>query len=184
MVVLLILLAFTLAGCTTTSIQPISPIEVQTSDVTTIVNHGSGYTLILPKDLYVWGSKKFFSTVAPPLPGEFPIYQLVQSSDYDMKIMAAHQPCSPSLTGASHMTPLPKANGKTEWGKVDYWDLFYTGDFPNMQEPLCRPPVEKGAAAYALCSEKDGKTVVICISQMQDDPVLAKEIFETFRWVR
>jgi hypothetical protein len=65
---------------------------------------------------------------------------------------------------------------------------------------VCAPPIaypstsdEKAAAwrgefrteraAYALCSEKDGKTVVICISQMQDDPKLAQEIFETFRWV-
>lgn len=35
---------------------------------------------------------------------------------------------------------------------------------------------------YGFCSEKDGKTVVICISQMTDDPDLAKQIFETFRW--
>ena len=81
------------------------------------------------------------------------------------------------------MTPLTETNGKAEWGKVDYWDRFYTGDFPNMQEPLCRYPVDEGAAGYALCSEKDGKTVIICISQMKDDPDLAKEIFETFRWV-
>jgi hypothetical protein len=37
-------------------------------------------------------------------------------------------------------------------------------------------------SAYAMCSEKDGKTVVICISQMKDDPEMAKDIFETFRW--
>ncbi len=37
-------------------------------------------------------------------------------------------------------------------------------------------------SAYALCSEKDGKTVVICVSQVTDDPDLARSIFETFRW--
>lgn len=37
-------------------------------------------------------------------------------------------------------------------------------------------------SAYALCSEKNGKTVVICISQVTDDPDLAEQIFETFRW--
>jgi hypothetical protein len=40
------------------------------------------------------------------------------------------------------------------------------------------------AAVYALCSEKDGKTVVICISQMTDNREQAKEIFETFRWTQ
>jgi hypothetical protein len=39
-------------------------------------------------------------------------------------------------------------------------------------------------SAYAMCSEKDGKTVVICISQMKDDPEMAKQIFETFRWTK
>ncbi len=37
-------------------------------------------------------------------------------------------------------------------------------------------------SAYALCSEKDGKTVVICLSQVIDDPKMAEEIFNTFRW--
>ncbi len=37
-------------------------------------------------------------------------------------------------------------------------------------------------SAYALCSERDGKTVVICLSQMTDDPKMAEEIFSTFRW--
>jgi len=37
-------------------------------------------------------------------------------------------------------------------------------------------------SAYALCSEKDGKRVVVCIQQMTDNPKLAEEIFSTFRW--
>ncbi len=38
-------------------------------------------------------------------------------------------------------------------------------------------------SAYAFCSQKNGKTVLICISQMTDNPGLAEEIFRTFRWV-
>ncbi len=38
--------------------------------------------------------------------------------------------------------------------------------------------------AYALCSHKDGKTVVICISQMTQNEPLAKQIFDTFRWTK
>ncbi|MDD4319841.1 MAG: hypothetical protein PHW10_05990 [Candidatus Peribacteraceae bacterium] len=47
-------------------------------------------------------------------------------------------------------------------------------------EPYCRP--FDGGAGYALCSEKDGKTVLICVTQVIDNPDLAKQIFETFRW--
>jgi hypothetical protein len=50
-------------------------------------------------------------------------------------------------------------------------------------QPICRPGSGNGSA-YALCSEKDGKTVLICISQVTDNPDLAKQIFETFRWLR
>lgn len=39
-------------------------------------------------------------------------------------------------------------------------------------------------AAFALCSEGNGKTVLVCITQMTDNPDLAKEIFETFRWTK
>lgn len=48
--------------------------------------------------------------------------------------------------------------------------------------PLCRPT--GSGVAYSLCSEKDGKTVVICISQMTDNPQLAEDIFKTFRWTK
>jgi hypothetical protein len=37
--------------------------------------------------------------------------------------------------------------------------------------------------AYALCSQRGDKTVVICLQQMKDDPKMAEEIFSTFRWI-
>ncbi len=92
-----------------------------------------------------------------------------------------HSPCSPSLTGASQTEPLIISNGKAGWGRADIWELSkqegYMFDTSNMK---C------GAAphAYAFCSENDGKTVVICISQMTDNREQAKEIFETFRWTK
>jgi hypothetical protein len=101
-------------------------------------------------------------------------------------------PCSPSLTGTSQTEPLASANGKAEWGKVvllNAYDAYI--------DAICRPSTagctqreifegscKTTGGAYALCSEKDGKTVVICISQMTDNPKQAKEIFETFRWTR
>lgn len=107
-----------------------------------------------------------------------------------------HANCSPALTGASVTTPLTDANGKAEWGKVPNQEKSIDPNYPNA---LCKASREecKGnpsfeyasgcdtpSAAYALCAEKDGKTVVICIDQMKDDPKMAQQIFETFRWVK
>ncbi|MDD4286870.1 MAG: hypothetical protein PHN33_00790 [Candidatus Peribacteraceae bacterium] len=104
-------------------------------------------------------------------------------------------PCSPDITGASETKELPTPNGKTTWGKVDAFDRP-NPDFPPGTQPLCRPPILKwdydeakggvlrlsNDAAYVLCSEKDGKRVLICISQITDNPALAEQIFMTFRW--
>ncbi len=43
------------------------------------------------------------------------------------------------------------------------------------------PPVE---SVYTFCSQENGKTVVLCINQMKDDPEMAKQIFESFRWTK
>ena len=37
-------------------------------------------------------------------------------------------------------------------------------------------------SSYALCSEKGGRQVFICIQQVTDDPALANSILDTFRW--
>ena len=97
--------------------------------------------------------------------------------------------CSPSITGATQMTPLSESAKKTIWGKVDNFGPYA------MPPPLCEPPItaktkeeywsnheSDGAGAYVLCSEKDNERVLICISQMTDDPKVAEKIFSTFRW--
>lgn len=91
--------------------------------------------------------------------------------------------CSPSLTGASQTENIEGTNGNSIWGKVDVWENFGEGDIPDWENVVCKkdgipPPSE----VYALCSEKDGKRVLICISQMTDNPGLAEEMFRTFRW--
>ncbi len=94
-----------------------------------------------------------------------------------LDLFSSASPCSPSFTGVSKEESI----NTISWGKVDYWDLYAPMfDFPNMVEPLCLPP-EQGVA-YAMCSQKDGKTVVVCLSQMTNDPKQAEEIFSTFRW--
>ncbi len=95
------------------------------------------------------------------------------------------RPCSTSLTGASALTLLSLSKGRAEWGRVDHFENEKMGEFETEeQKPICRPPTNEGAAGYALCSEHNGKTVVICINQMKDDPAMAKQIFETFRWTQ
>ncbi len=94
------------------------------------------------------------------------------------------------------MQPSQNTNGITIWGRVDAYDS-YQPSFPEEETPFCRPPIlewdgdmETGIerisnyAAYALCSEKDGKRVLICISQMTDNLQLAEGIFRTFRWTK
>jgi hypothetical protein len=117
------------------------------------------------------------------------------STDYSVHIYPDHPAsCSPSLIGTADLEEFSGTNGKVVWGRIGVTNVYDDYD-----DAVCAPPIaypstseEKDAAwkgefrteraAYALCSEKDGKTVVICISQMRDDPALAKEIFETFRW--
>jgi len=89
--------------------------------------------------------------------------------------------CSPDITGASAPSPIANTNGSTTWGKVDYFDIW-KGDFPTSVPPLCRPAGGETGAAYVLCSEKDGKRVLICITQVTDNPKLAEQIFRSFHW--
>lgn len=53
-------------------------------------------------------------------------------------------------------------------------------DYVPGQEPICRP--SSGGTSYVFCAEQDNKTIMICIDQQTDNPKLAEEIFNTFRW--
>lgn len=95
------------------------------------------------------------------------------------------QPCSPSTIGSSHVKQLPDANEGAEWGLVDVWDKFGEGDIPDWKHVVCKkdgtpPPT----AVYALCTEKNGKTVMVCIDEITDNPTLAEQIFSSFRWMQ
>jgi|GEM_PF-4892855 len=98
--------------------------------------------------------------------------------------------CSPNNLGV--MSYDWKEHGLSHWGKVTYWDHPIKEGVEDLPSTICTPPELWGEkwytrtpeqyAAYALCSEKDGKRVVICIQQMTDNPALAEEIFSTFKW--
>lgn len=90
---------------------------------------------------------------------------------------------------------------RTQWGRVDYWDSYDAVTYSRNQ-PTCQPSTiyllpedatpemrsewdkapQKGQGVYALCSEHNGKQVLVCISEITDNPALAQQIFQTFRW--
>jgi hypothetical protein len=153
-----------------------------------------GYTVDVPqKALVSWKGK-------PPADGPktgFGTYRPLtepSAGDFDVIFTALPKSCSPSLMGSTHMQEISESGGKAQWGKVD--DAQASSDEP-YPDALCDVPTNNctkeeywtsgcktGAAAYALCSEKGGKTVLICISQQTDDSALAKKIFDTFRWTK
>lgn len=108
-------------------------------------------------------------------------------SDYSLSVHELSQTpehCSPSLTGSWQMKEIQGIEGRTHWGKVDFFEKFGSGqgwiDYDGPR-PICAGP---GGApfGYSFCSEKGEKKVVLCIRQMADNPELALKIFETFRW--
>lgn len=107
----------------------------------------------------------------------------IQSYDH---LAPAH--CNESITGASVTSEIQNANGKAAWGRVDAWDGYGREgwEWPdNWQDIKCsKEGTPPPASVYALCAEKNGNSVIICINEMTDNPQLAKEIFETFRWMK
>jgi hypothetical protein len=88
--------------------------------------------------------------------------------------------CSKETIGISKIKY--KEEDNVIWGRVDAWDgQGIEGWEPSMDlsKVVCKP---SATVTFALCAEKNGKTVVVCINQMTDNPDQAKQIFETFRW--
>lgn len=86
-------------------------------------------------------------------------------------------------TGVLHPTLTIETNSeRTFWGKVD--EVYSDGDLsPNCYTRSIYGQAGPYSASYVLCSEKDGKTVFICMMQVQDNLALAEQIFSTFRWI-
>jgi hypothetical protein len=105
-----------------------------------------------------------------------------KSNDYSLVVyppqsLPADFACTESNIGVSKAENFTAINSKTILGKVTFTGYDYPPNFIK-----CSSLYGDNAATYAFCSEKDEKRVVICVSQMTDNPTLAKEIFETFRW--
>jgi hypothetical protein len=86
--------------------------------------------------------------------------------------------CTSAIMGSSKAVTVSR-QPQILWGHVDFFE--HAGhDYIPGTEPKCRPPGD--GAAYVLCSEKDGKTVLVCVTEITDNPTLAEQIFRTFKW--
>lgn len=116
----------------------------------------------------------------------YPILMDRKIDDYDISISAGTFSCSIERTAIlPYQIRMIKQIGlKTFWGPADTTIIQSKYDYvPEMG--ACRNIAKSaGGGAYGLCSTtSSGKSVLICISQMTDDPALAEQIFSTFRWL-
>ncbi|MBP9773132.1 MAG: hypothetical protein KBD00_00700 [Candidatus Peribacteraceae bacterium] len=120
-------------------------------------------------------------------PADYPKERPVSFADMSIEEIEPYQPCSPTTLGVSTPKVIQNISAKILWGKVDFWERYSSGegylDYDG-EPPNCRPATGENGAAYALCSEKDGKTVLICISQVSDNPGIATQIFDSFKWIK
>jgi hypothetical protein len=179
----LIFFIFVLTGCGATS-----PISKDSSSLYKYTNSTVGYSIELPEQsLVVWNGKQPTDSKNTGF-GTYPMLSTPGKDDYKIKIRTSNLSCTPELHGIfdTPLNTLTNGDNKINWGKVNFFEKFgHMGERVDYEPewPVCPEQIDATEShIYALCSEKDGKTIVICISQMTDNPGLAKQIFETFRW--
>lgn len=93
--------------------------------------------------------------------------------------------CSRDITGSSNLRELV-GQDNIVWGEVDIWkEIGFEGfdDYAALASVKCyRDDFSDHEFIYTMCSQKDERTVVICITQQKNNPQLAEEIFRTFKW--
>ena len=83
------------------------------------------------------------------------------------------------------MLTLKNITGNVHWGNVDVWNDYGKEGFDPIeyQKVKChKSGISENDVVYAMCSEKNGRSVVVCITQQNDNPKLAEDIFKTFKW--
>ena len=80
--------------------------------------------------------------------------------DYYLSFEEPQAACSPLATGISDDSTLVHLAGRGSWGKVDFYDVYWSGDFPQGFLDLCRPMLDPGVA-YVFCAERDEETALI-----------------------
>lgn len=187
LVVLILSFIFFLQACGMNQVNSSSSVEGSLNNYKKIIHETYLYEIAVPDGT----DERYFTT-------EYDSSYITKEIAFNVNRGAAHifhssPSCSPEVMGYPEITAEIKEDGaQTIWGKV--YDDRGMGNTPSL-EALCdyppSPPgcssigenCDDGTGAYAFCSEKNDKRVVICISQQTDDPALAEEIFKSFRWV-
>jgi hypothetical protein len=163
----------------------------------------------IPKDFFEYSSPENYIL---GVPNDFAFSEYAPSRNYyyfgypkgnireltTIEIYSNFSSCTPFGLGVSDLKEREVEGTKVWTGLVDGYDVGIMYDYAGHQVPPCVPPdlgfrvtpgdygdgMERSdaSAAYALCSEKDGKRVVVCVQQMMDDPEMAEAIFSTFKW--
>lgn len=182
------LATFSLLGCTATQHTPTNGPKFQGWEK--YENTLLEYTILIPEKAFIPDKSQtknqvFFGNMKAA--GETPV------DSFDVLLLGEDPPkCDAWNLAITNPKQTLSPGAPSVWGKVDYWDTGVNEGVDTIPSTLCSPPRlwseewyirEPGQfAAYALCSEKDGKRVVVCVQQMTDNPELAEEIFSTFRW--
>lgn len=151
----------------------------------TYMNSFSNFQLEIPKDYKhttVDDEGVFFGYDKNE--GDFSIQVYTPEGSRDTKA------CDAMSTGSRQVTSIEKVGNETFYARVPIMNMYdrvlnlYCPEATDgcTQEQVFDGTCKTQAAMYAFCSESRGKAVVMCIHQQTDNPQLAEEIFNTFRW--
>jgi len=181
---LIVVIAVGLTGC--------KPLTSSPDDVELLESRDIGdkdYHLIIPFTSYFLNIEDGSVAATKNLHEEF------GPEDWRIEIDESLAKC-PTLGISQPIVDIQTDNELLIWGRADFhdeplaklyteeidapceppqvWDKLIDGSFPK------QPP--EGMVAYALCAQKKEKIVLACLKQITNNPALAKQIFETFRW--
>ena len=168
------------------SVEPVINKNPEEAQLVTYSDNALGYSIMADKKVFIgdWSSRR---TSGGQTAHSLWNGHIDDGKDSYVDLYHLDSNCSPTTLGVSKPKDVSAADTKTLWGKVDFWKIYggaqgyidYDGP-----HPLCHEGNSENGAAYAFCSEKDGKTVLICISQVSDNPNIANQIFDSFKWTK
>lgn len=145
-------------------------------------NDEIGYAVDIPPELSDWG-RFVEGDISGPTFGS-PVVNQGRAISMNIYHTAPYPNCD--RIGVIHPAVDRVYRGiHTVWGRAEEFAASLDWKKPNCAlEDGYGNALYTGAyhSSYVFCSDKKGKSVYICLSQVTDSPVLAERIFSTFRW--
>lgn len=108
-----------------------------------------------------------------------------QNTDFFVDIFnLKNTDCTDQFIGIIDEQKISIPENNSIWGRVDpisslEWSIEKDGD----QIIQCNyGSLPKAYSVYGMCSQNQKDATITCIRQMKDNRILAKQIFESFRW--